>query len=362
MRLPVAVPGMDDLADRLERPDDDRTITAIPDGSVDAHCDVTTPAGDRIDSRDDLAARVAASGTASVALDRRALEPGGHAVHAAAQADVLGADATCYGYLDDSAFDQTPFASASMGRPARMTVCEFDDGDVVLQEASGDRDDWTLDALRDAAGGEFRDALTADAVVCAGWASFDGMAAALADLASLGLDGERFVFDVSGVAERPAGERRDLCDALGALAGSYDVTVTGNRREFDALAAAVDGAANSTETDGEADSDADATAETDEATCAAIRDAVGVEAVVLHEKARAVAATTDGETTVPNVDVDDPVRRTGAGDHFAGGLAHALAGGWDWEPALRLGNRCASHYVATGRTGSPAELEALADD
>ena len=352
---------MDDLADRIERDDRDRAVTAVPDGSVDAYCDVTTPAGDRIDSRDDFATRIAAAGTASVALDRHSLEPGGHAVNAAAQADVLGDDVTCYGYLDDSAFDRTPFETASMGRPARTTVCEFDDGDVVLQEGPGDRDDWTLDALRDAAGDSFREAVTADAVVCANWASFDGMAAALSDLAGLDPDGESFVFDASGVAERPAGGRRDLCDALGAVADPYDVTVTGNRREFAALAAALDGAADSDGSDGGTGSEG-ATAAADEATCAAVREAVGVEAVVLHEKARAVAATADGEATVPNVDVDDPVRRTGAGDHFVGGLAHALAGEWDWEPALRLGNRCASHYVATGRTGSPAELEALADD
>jgi sugar/nucleoside kinase (ribokinase family) len=334
-----------ELADRLERAEGDHTITALPDGSVDAYCDVTTPRGESVDSRERFAEVVAESRTASVVLDRIALEPGGHAVHAAAQADVLGADVTCFGYLDDAAFDVTPFESVSMGRPAHLTVCEFDDGDVVLQERSGDRDGWTLDALRDAAGDAFRDALTADAVVCANWASFDGMAAALSDLAALDADGDWFVFDASGIGASDADEVRDLCAALGSLSASYDAVLTGNREELDAVADALD-----------------CSGRTDEATLAAVREAVGVAAVVRHEKPKAVAATEDGETSVTNVSVEDPVRRTGAGDHFVGGMADALVRGWDWAETLRLGNLCASHYVATGRTGSPAELQALLDD
>jgi sugar/nucleoside kinase (ribokinase family) len=334
-----------ELADRLERTGGDYTITTLPDGSVDAYCDVTTPRGDSVDSRERFAEEVAASRTASFAFDRTALEPGGHAVHAAAQADVLGADVTCFGYLDDAAFDETPFETVSMGRPADLTVCEFDDGDVVLQETSGDRDGWTLETLRDAAGDGFREALTADAVVCANWASFDGMAAALSEFAALDVDVDWFVFDASGIAADDADAVRALCDALGALSTAYDVVLTGNREELDAVADALE-----------------CSEWTDEETFAAVRDAVGVAAVVLHEKPQAVAATEDGETTVTNVSVEDAVRRTGAGDHFVGGMADALVRGRDWAETLRLGNLCASHYVATGRTGSAAELQALLDD
>jgi len=328
---------------RARRDGDRPTVTAFPDGSVDRFYDVFA-GGDRVRRRESFARTIAVGRTASFAVRESAVEPGGHAVNAAVQADALGDDVTLVGHLDDPTFAEFPFETVSTGEPSSVAIYEFDDGDVLAVEPSDDAADWSLDAVRAATGAAFEDLLSADAVLCANWATFDELPAALADLAAADLDGGVFVFDPGEIASPSESEARALFDALADLTASYDVVFAANGAEVETLAGMVG------ERSGDDRSGVDAADR-----LAKLRARADLTAAVLHETEAAVAATSGGRVRVENFDVD-PVRNTGGGDRFDAGLARALALDWSWEDALRLGNACASRYVATGETGSAAEL------
>lgn len=323
------------------------TVTAFPDGSVDRFYDVFA-GGDRVRRRESFAEAVAEGRTASFALRESAVEPGGHAVNAAVQADALGGDVTLVGHLDDPAFADLRFETVSTGAPSDVAVYEFDDGDVLAVEPSDDVENWSLDAVRAATGPAFEELLSADAVLCANWATFEALPAALAELAAAAPDGGVFVFDPGEIASPSESEARELFDALTDLTGSYDVIFAANGAEVETLAGMVG--------EGGREGGGDDRSGVDVADrLARLRERADLTAAVLHETDAAVAATPDGRVRVENFDVD-PARNTGGGDRFDAGLAHALALGWGWEGALRLGNACASRYVATGETGSAVEL------
>lgn len=336
----------DALPARLERDDAAPTVAAFPDGSVDTFYRVSA-GGERVDTREAFADVVSTGSTDVFTLRREAVEPGGHAVNLGEGADRLGNDVVVAGHLDDPAFDDLPFEAVSMGAPATVSVYGFDDGDVLAVENSADLEGWTLADL-DAAFGVRADPameafLTSDVVCCVNWTSIPGLPDVLSALAELEVDGGWFVLDPGSVAGRSDAAVARLFDALERLTASYDVVLAANPREVDAMAA---GLGRSADRDGEADADA---------ALAHLRERAGLTAAVVHGESRAAAAASDGLVADENFDVD-AVRHTGGGDRFDAGLAHALARGWGWADALRLGNACASWYVATGESGTPGEL------
>lgn len=349
----------DSLAARLESVDRRPTVTALPDGSVDRFCEVYD--GDRrIRRREAFAREVRTGHSPAFQVRPTAVEPGGHATNMATQADLLGADSTLVGHVDDPVFAMLPFETVSLGDPAAVDVYQFDDGDVLLADPSAGAADWSLPDLRAATGDAFESLLTADVAFWTNWTTFGRTPRALERLARAGLDGDYLLFDPGSLSTRSDGAIRRLFGALAALSGSYDVILAVNGGEARSLAAALDGRdadRGATGRDdgaaGPSDGDADLGR-----TVERVEAAADVEAVVVHEATAAVAATPEGRVRVENHTVD-PVRHTGGGDRFDAGLGHALALGWSWEDALRLGNACASRYVATARSGTVDELAAF---
>ena len=331
----------DALTDRLGRRDDPVTFTAFPDGSRDVHYSVASGDG-RVASRETFGRRLV-SGAESFRLDHRGTDPGGQAVNAATQAHALDAEVTLVGLLDDPLFDELPFRTASIGTPSSVTVYEFDDGDLLMADPSPATDDWTLDALADALGDRFEAAMGADALFCGNWISFDGMTAALENLADAdaALDGV-FVFDPGDVTDADTDALTTLGAALEALDDRCDVFVSVDGRELARVGDAVG-----------IDVPAD---DVDERAIADVRDRIDVSGLVRHETDAATAAVRGRTVTVPNLSVEDAVTQTGAGDRFGAGLACALAREWGIETALALGNCCASQFVATGETGDRETL------
>lgn len=337
------------LAERLRTSPEERTVTAFPDGSVDEWYAVHGAGDRRLRSRDAFAAALADGETDTFRLDRTDRRPGGQAVNAARQSHALGDRVTLFGHLDDPVLDGLPFRSASMGEPARIQLHEFDAGDVAFVRDTGDVPGWTfadLEAAAERRGWDPDAALAADAVCCFNWRSVDDMTGQLRALADRDPDGGAFVLDPGKVRTADRGAVADLFEVLGRLEDRYDVVVSANRAELRY-------AADSLDPVGDAEGDA--------ALVAALRDAADVTAVVLHDRDAAVAATRRGTVRVRNVEVGEPIRHAGAGDRFGGGLAHALARGWDWEAALGLGNACASQFVATGETGDRSTLASFLD-
>lgn len=331
------------LAARLDDDDRSPSVTAFPDGSVDRFYEVFG-GGHRVRQRDAFAEAVTAGNMRAFTLDRRAVEPGGHAVNMAAQADLLGNTVTLVGHLDHRVFADLPFETITMGNPAQVAIHRFDDGDVVTVEPSGDIEAWSLGDLEAAIEGAFESLLSADVVFCTNWTTFDALPSALAELATADLDGGTFLFDPGGMAARSDGEIRRLFDALAGLGDAYDVVLAANGDEIRSLADVFVG-------DGHGAGDVGASLDR-------LRAAADLAAAVLHETEVAIAAASAGRWRVENFEVD-PVRRIGGGDRFDAGLGHALARGWSWEAALQLGNACASHYVATGESATAAELAAF---
>lgn len=319
-------------------------VSTLLDGSIDRYCRLSGSAGDPLDRRETFAREAQSGGRKGFSLAVESTEPGGQAVNAAAQADALGAEVTCYGHLDDARFDDLTFDTVSMGTPAVVNVLDFADDDLLLVERSSDIRDWTLAKLR--AEASLTSAFGVDAVACSNWVSMPGMADAFHELATATLPRIPFVFDPGDVVGSDVAAHRELRGAASALQSTFDVVVSVNRTELHALAAALPAPPESPVDD--------------EARARALREEMGVTAVVKHAKEAAVAATPSGTVTVQSPVVDDQ-RQTGGGDRFAGGLAVALGADWDWPVALACGNACASHYVATEETATAETLRTWLD-
>lgn len=331
-------------------------VSTLPDGSVDRYCRLSAGGLNPVESRTTFAREAAAGHRKGFTLDPRVVEAGGQSVNAAQQAHALGAEATCYGHLDDpepdrDLFADLPFDCVSMGRAAVVNVLDFDDGDLLLVEESPDLREWTLADLRESAplsavfGDD--DAAPEDrfrpghAVFCSNWVSTPGMSDAFHELSTASIPRVPFVFDPGDVLGSDLAAHRELREAVRALAGRVDVVLSVNETELRALSAALPAPP---------DPPVD-----DEDRVEAIRAAFDAFAVVKHGKQSALAATDAGAVRVENPVVDD-IRQMGGGDRFGGGLAVALGAGWDWPVALACGNACASYYVATSETASAATL------
>jgi sugar/nucleoside kinase (ribokinase family) len=328
----------DDLVDRLADDPDERTVTALPDGSVDVFYALRDAEGDRIEDRETFADRLT-DGEPSFPVERESTEPGGQAVNMARQANALGDRVRLFGHLDDPVFDGLDVERVSMGEPSRIEVYPLDE-DVLFTENSSELTDWTLEEFRIAADRP-AERLSADAVCCGNWASVAGLTDAFIDLAESAIDGGLFLLDPGPISVRSDGAITDLLDALSALESTYDVVLSVNPAELETAAAVTD----------EGDGTGDTGSVDERERLVALRDRTEIGAAVLHAASEAVAATDEGV-----VAVEEPVRRTGAGDRFGAGLVHGLARDWGWESALALGNACASYAVATAGTADRAAL------
>lgn len=338
--------GGEDAADR-----DAPTVTAFPDGSVDAYCRIGPGGGGRIDSREAFARSVAGD-SQTFQLTPDSVEPGGQAVNVARQADALGADVTLFGHLDDPLFADLSFDARSMGDPARIDILRFEESDLMLSTESEDLRDWSFADL-EAAADDLRRALTADVVCATNWTSVPGLGDALRNVAAAvderadGDAGGVFLLDAGDVVGCDAEELVGLRETLAALADRYEVVLSANEAEIGAFADAfAPDAARTADDEGDSENDR----------LRAVREAAGIAAAVVHGVDRAAAATGGGVVSVPNLELDSPAHHVGGGDRFGAGLAHARALGWDWELALALGNACSSRYVGSGETGTAAEL------
>lgn len=326
-----------DVAERLERDDATGTVTAFPDGSVDTFYEVSL-AGERVDTREAFAEAVRGAWSDAFGLERTSVEPGGHAPNLAAQSARLGDDATLVGHLDHPVFEAFPADAVSMGEPATVSIHEFDDGDVLTVETSGEITSWSFEDLRAALGDGFADGLSVDAACCVNWTSVDALPEALGSLADADPASETVLVDPGAPPRGSNSDAAGLLDALGRLATSSDVVLAGNPAEVETMAAAAGEASDHLR-----------------ANLATLRERAGIDATVAHGEERATAVTADGHYRVENFDVE-PTRATGGGDRFDAGLVHALHRGWGWEAALTLGNACASYYVGTGETGTAGDL------
>jgi sugar/nucleoside kinase (ribokinase family) len=223
-----------------------------------------------------------------------------------------------------------------MGEPSEVYVFAFDDRDLMLARNT-DLAEWTLADLDGEA--DLSTVFAADGICCSNWVSSPGLERAFHRLGRLDVPRVPFVFDPGDVVGHDAEAVEALHEAMSALQDTFDVVYNANRAEVEATAAPLSG-----------------TYDDDLDRLAAVREETGIAAAVMHARDEAAAATPDGRVRVANYRVDAPERHTGGGDRFTGGLAHALACGWDWDVALAMGNACAVTYVESGTTGDVDDL------
>lgn len=230
-------------------------VCALPDGSRDTHVHVFDSA-DRVTSRDDFAVRLAAGERAFRLVEQRRAA-GGQSVNMARQAHALGAATTLFGHTDAT----FPFETVPLGEPADVTVCDFDDGDLMLAAESDDLLNCDADRLREAGAFDRRP----DCWLVANFASLPGLPNVLDSLPEglATLD----TGPITGIGTPRAERLRAVADAR--------TVVSANRAESEALAAALD------------------------TTVEALRRELGVRAFVVHERERAVGfSDRDGEERV----------------------------------------------------------------
>lgn len=326
----------DELSEALLADDDEsRTVTALPDGSVDVYYSAYDIDGERIMDRETFAEKVVKNPPA-FPVTRESVEPGGQAVNMARQADALGSSVSLFGHLDHHVFEDFGFETTSMGSPSRVAVYPMDE-DVLFADRSEELADWDLENFRAAAENP-TEWLEADVVCLGNWVSVTGMTDAIYELADASLDGGVLLFDPGPISISSNKAIRELFDALSELESNYDVVLSLNGSELAAGAAAVG-------LDGDG-----------RERLAGIRAEMEITAVVLHATDEAIGATVEGTVAVPNRSVENPLRETGAGDRFGAGLAHALAREWNWKLALALANACGSYYVETAQTATKETL------
>lgn len=320
---------MTDLVDRLDSFDPGRVL-ACPDGSVDAYVHVND-AGGRVTNRSAFGDRVEA-GDRSFRLDPQWHEPGGQSVNMAVQAHALGADTVLYGHCDDPVFD-LPFEVISLGSPARVTICDFTDGDLMLAEEPAGLQQCDDENLR--AAGAFDE--TPEAICLANWSTVHGVVDILQAFAE-SKGAAPIVLDpgsLSGLQNHRAVRFRD---ALSACSETRSVVVSANRAETRGLLGAL-------ELSGPIRS-----------ALPELRSMLGVEGFVVHAAPETLAATPNDLLTVETPIIDEPATNTGGGDRFSATVACALAEDWDLYPALELANAVARHYIRTGETATVDSL------
>jgi len=83
---------------------------------------------------------------------------------------------------------------------------------------------------------------------------------------------------------------------------------------------------------------------------------LGFAGVVIHATHYAAGFGGDLASSVAGPYCAQPLITTGAGDHFNGGFATALAVGFSWEESLLCGVMCSGYYVRNAKAPTPVEL------
>jgi sugar/nucleoside kinase (ribokinase family) len=244
----------------------------------------------------------------------------------------------------------------SLCEPATTIAVEFGDGKLMLGQLRS-LDTITLAKIDEVMGAAaLRSALaSADLVALVNWTMIPNMTGIFRDfvttvLPSLpprpaGTAPRTFFFDLADPEKRT---REDLLDALFLIArfGAFgQVTLGLNLKEAQQVTAALDLASPEKDEN------------TLRAACVAIREKLGLAAVVIHPRESAACATAAGTAWVPGPYCENPVITTGAGDHFNGGFTQGQLLGLDPESCLALGVCTSGHYVRTAQSPTLDDLE-----
>lgn len=325
------------LLEKLEAADfSDLEVIGLPDGSVDNYCRIEKGENDYIQERGEALSFIENNPEASLNLIPERVEPGGKSVNMSIQADALGAETAHYGFLDHEVFQKLEFETCSMGEPADVTICEFDDGSLLTARITEELRHWSLDELREF--GNLEEILSAELLNCANHSNIKSMTQELEKIAELEPNIEVFNFDPGGLKTLKQEEIKKMFEVLSKISESCEVIVHANSEEAE-TAAEIYGLEG-----------------TKSEKIDKIQEETGVDAYILHDKERAIAGTEEDIIEVENLEAEDLETRTGAGDRFDAAVGLARTAGWNRRESLALGNMSAIHYLEENETGTPEQI------
>jgi sugar/nucleoside kinase (ribokinase family) len=230
--------------------------------------------------------------------------------------------------------------------PGRTLAFEFDDGKLMfssVEHLAGFDAALVQGLLTD---GVYRDACEAASLIAlTNWTLYPGMSGVWELLgrevfAKLPRRARLF-FDLVDPSARAEADIRGMLRVLSSLAESSEVTLGLNIKEAGILCGVLGLGA---------DADPGARA-------AAVRSALGLCRVVVHQAHGAVSATSAGVVAAASRHCAKPLKSTGAGDRFNAGFCTALALGWDEGMALVLGAATAGFFVRHARSAGLSDLD-----
>ena len=303
--------------------------------------------------RDRLDDSIAAESSLTVEWRTEGTRTGGHACHLSRVFDGLGADTTMIGTYGQP--PREPFRSefagstlVSIGAPGFCNAVEFDDGKLMLAQA-GEAADLDWETLRDridpASLAEHLDG--ADLLGVGYWSMTPALPSLVSTLVSetwplQSSPPEHVFFDTGDVRNLP---RDTLCKGAIRLEETNEVvrtTVSANRSETKALAAAFDGPEPSTLT----------------ANAEQVYEGLGVTRFVGHSPSRAVTVSGGESVSIRVPRTDEPAMTTSAGDHFNAGFLLGHLAGLSNPATTVVANAAAGSFV---RTGLPPDYDDVAE-
>ena len=235
---------------------------------------------------------------------------------------------------------------------AQTTALEFTDGKVMLGQMRS-LDEITYERICATLGESAfcAELAAAGLIALVNWTMIPNMTAifaALLDRALPQLPAPRdriFFFDLADPEKRSAADLRDALATIARFEKFGRVTLGLNFKEAQQVAVVL-GVPSAGEDEAGL-----------RALTAAIREQLGVAAVVVHPRKSAACATPTGTWWVPGPFTEKVLISTGAGDHFNAGFTRGQLLGLTPEACLALGVSTSGHYVRTAQSPSLTDLE-----
>ncbi|RRJ96561.1 carbohydrate kinase family protein [Opitutaceae bacterium TAV4] len=241
--------------------------------------------------------------------------------------------------------------------PAATTAVEFHDGKLMLGQMKS-LDEITYPRLLDALGedGLIKLLATADLVALVNWTMIPNMTGVFKGIADhilprLPAAAARriFFFDLADPEKRSVHDLLEALEIIGRFEQHGSVTLGLNFKEAQQVYAAL-GLGLSESDDGNDEKALRHMA-------SAIRQKLALSTVVVHPRASAACATSEGDYWLPGPFCEKPLITTGAGDHFNAGFSTGQLLGLSPEACLGIGVCTSGHYVRSAHSPSLADLE-----